>query len=68
VAPDGLIEAFRLDRTDAFLLGVQWHPEWDFRDDPLSTAMFRAFGTAARAYRGGGTRLDVCLSKEDLLF
>jgi putative glutamine amidotransferase len=51
VAPDGLIEAFRLDRTDAFLLGVQWHPEWEFRDDPLSVAIFRAFGTAARAYQ-----------------
>jgi putative glutamine amidotransferase len=51
IAPDGLIEAFRLDRTDNFLLGVQWHPEWHFRDDPLSVVIFRAFGTAARAYR-----------------
>jgi putative glutamine amidotransferase len=51
LAPDGLVEAFRLDRTDAFLLGVQWHPEWEFRDDPLSLAIFRAFGTAARAYQ-----------------
>jgi len=51
VAPDGLIEAFRLDRTDAFLLGVQWHPEWAFRDNPLSVAIFRAFGTAAHAYQ-----------------
>jgi putative glutamine amidotransferase len=50
VAPDGLVEAFRLDRTEAFLLGVQWHPEWGFRDDALSTAIFRAFGTAARAF------------------
>jgi putative glutamine amidotransferase len=50
VAPDGLTEAFRLDRTDAFLLGVQWHPEWEFRKNPLSVAIFRAFGTAARAY------------------
>jgi putative glutamine amidotransferase len=50
-APDGLIEAFRLDRGDSFLLGVQWHPEWHFRDDPLSTVIFRAFGTAARAYQ-----------------
>lgn len=49
-APDGLVEAFRLDRDDAFLLGVQWHPEWNFRDDPLSVVIFRAFGTAARAY------------------
>ena len=49
-APDGLIEAFRLDRDETFLLGVQWHPEWAFRDDPLSVAIFRAFGSAARAY------------------
>jgi putative glutamine amidotransferase len=51
VAPDGLTEAFRLDRADAFLLGVQWHPEWEFRENPVSTAIFRAFGTAARAYQ-----------------
>jgi putative glutamine amidotransferase len=52
VAPDGLVEAFRLDRDDSFLLGVQWHPEWAFRDDPLSVVIFRAFGLAARTYRG----------------
>jgi putative glutamine amidotransferase len=51
VAPDGLIEAFRLDRTDNFLLGVQWHPEWAFRENPLSTAILRAFGMAARAHQ-----------------
>jgi putative glutamine amidotransferase len=51
VAPDGLVEAFRLDGTDGFLLGVQWHPEWSFRDDPVSQAIFRAFGTAARAWQ-----------------
>jgi putative glutamine amidotransferase len=54
-APDGLVEAFRLDRADSFLLGVQWHPEWDFRDDPLSVVIFRAFGTAARAYHAART-------------
>ncbi len=48
-APDGLVEAFRLDRAEAFLLGVQWHPEWAFRDDPLSVVIFRSFGLAARA-------------------
>jgi putative glutamine amidotransferase len=51
MAPDGLVEAFRLDGADNFLLGVQWHPEWSFRDDPVSVAIFRAFGTAARAYQ-----------------
>jgi putative glutamine amidotransferase len=43
------VEAFRLDRAEAFLLGVQWHPEWAFRDDPLSVVIFRSFGLAARA-------------------
>ena len=50
-AADGLVEAFRLDGTEAFLLGLQWHPEWEFRDDPVSVMIFRAFGNAARAYR-----------------
>lgn len=51
VAPDGLIEAVRLRDSESFLLGVQWHPEWAFREDALSLMIFRAFGTAARAYR-----------------
>ena len=52
-APDGLIEAVRVENA-AFALGVQWHPEWRFRDDRLSTAIFAAFGAAATAYREGG--------------
>ncbi len=50
-APDGLPEAVRLASTDQFLLGVQWHPEWQHADDAVSTTIFRAFGTAARAYQ-----------------
>jgi putative glutamine amidotransferase len=50
VAPDGLVEGFGGD-TPGFLLAVQWHPEWGFRENPLSSALFRAFGDAARAYR-----------------
>jgi len=53
VAPDGLIEAFR-GNGPGFLAAVQWHPEWMFRDNPLSTALFRAFGEAARAWRRAG--------------
>ena len=48
-APDGLVEAFR-GTAPGFLLAVQWHPEWAFRENAVSTAMFRAFGDAARAY------------------
>ena len=50
-APDGLPEAIRLKSTETFLLGVQWHPEWRYADDPLSVAIFRALGTAARAHQ-----------------
>ena len=49
-APDGLIEAFRGEGA-GFLFGVQWHPEWQFRQNALSTALFAAFGEAARAWR-----------------
>ncbi|KZE33526.1 gamma-glutamyl-gamma-aminobutyrate hydrolase family protein [Crenobacter luteus] len=45
-APDGLVEAFRVRDARAFALAVQWHPEWQFRDDPLSLAIFKAFGAA----------------------
>jgi putative glutamine amidotransferase len=48
-AHDGLIEAIRVEDARAFALGVQWHPEWRHAADPLSTAIFRAFGDACRA-------------------
>ena len=49
VAPDGLIEA-ALVIDQPFAIGVQWHPEWRFADNPFSTALFSAFGAAARAW------------------
>jgi putative glutamine amidotransferase len=45
-APDGQIEAVSLPGSKAFLLGVQWHPEWAFAGDPLSRAIFAGFGAA----------------------
>ena len=45
-APDGQIEAVSLPGSKAFLLGVQWHPEWAFTGDPLSRAIFAGFGAA----------------------
>ena len=47
-APDGLVEAFRVADAAGFALAVQWHPEWRVMDDPLSMALFRAFGDACR--------------------
>ena len=55
VAPDGLVEAYR-GVAPGFLLAVQWHPEWAFRENPVSQRIFAAFGEAARAWRAGGRR------------
>jgi putative glutamine amidotransferase len=47
-AADGLVEAVRGLDDGAFCLGVQWHPEWEARANPVSTSLFRRFGAAAR--------------------
>ena len=49
IAPDGAIEAFRRD-GGGFLLGVQWHPEWQVTQNPFYLGILRAFGDACRAY------------------
>jgi putative glutamine amidotransferase len=50
VAPDGAIEAVSMPDAKAFLLAVQWHPEWRHWEDPVSKAMFAAFGDAVREH------------------
>jgi putative glutamine amidotransferase len=47
-AEDGLIEAVRGPDEAAFCLGVQWHPEWAAKSNPVSTVLFCRFGAAAR--------------------
>ncbi|MGQ9366345.1 gamma-glutamyl-gamma-aminobutyrate hydrolase family protein [Azospirillum sp. ST 5-10] len=46
-ALDGLVEAVRVPSAAAFAIAVQWHPEWRFHDDALSSALFAAFGAAS---------------------
>lgn len=43
VAEDGTIEAVRVKGAESFAIGVQWHPEWRFEQDPFSMALFSAF-------------------------
>ncbi|MCC4264565.1 gamma-glutamyl-gamma-aminobutyrate hydrolase [Oceanimonas baumannii] len=50
-APDGLVEAISLP-DHPFALGVQWHPEWQSRDNALSRALFDGFVAACRDYAG----------------
>jgi putative glutamine amidotransferase len=52
-APDGLVEAFRVADSKSFALGLQWHPEWQFEKNPFSSALFAAFGEAARRRAAG---------------
>lgn len=33
-----------------FVLGVQWHPEWRFNENPVSLRLFEAFREACNAY------------------
>jgi putative glutamine amidotransferase len=50
-APDGVIEAFSRPGAPGFNLAVQWHPEWQAASNPVSMAIFGAFGAACAAYR-----------------
>lgn len=53
-APDGTIEAVSVTAI-GYAVGIQWHPEYDWRTDPLSRAIFEQFGAAVRAYARGAT-------------
>jgi len=48
-APDGLVEAVRLEDERSWLLAVQWHPEWKVAENPFYLGIFREFGAACRA-------------------
>lgn len=48
-APDGLVEAYRVQNAKQFALAVQWHPEWKAWENPVSMALFKAFGEACKA-------------------
>ena len=63
-APDGTVEAARVDRATGFALGVQWHPEYDWAADPLSRRLFEAFGSAARDFRRRRDAREVVLAAE----
>ncbi len=47
-APDGTPEAIYVQDAPGFTLAVQWHPEWNAAQDPVSKALFAAFGDAVR--------------------
>lgn len=48
---DGLAECLEDQRPERFVIGVQWHPEIDWMNDPLSLALFNAFVASAAKRR-----------------
>lgn len=54
-APDGTPEAIYIKDAPGFTLSVQWHPEWQAGDDPVSRPLFEAFGAACQTWRNKGT-------------
>ncbi|WP_293764146.1 gamma-glutamyl-gamma-aminobutyrate hydrolase family protein [uncultured Aquitalea sp.] len=56
VADDGLIEAYRVKDAKGFAYGAQWHPEWKYWENPVSMAIFNAFGDACRKRRADRNR------------
>jgi putative glutamine amidotransferase len=50
-APDGVVEAFRVEAAPRFALALQWHPEWRVMQNPFSRALFAEFGAACKARR-----------------
>ncbi|MEM8632842.1 MAG: gamma-glutamyl-gamma-aminobutyrate hydrolase family protein [Pseudomonadota bacterium] len=52
-ADDGTPEAIHIKDAPGFTLSVQWHPEWNAGEDPVSKPIFEAFGEALRAWATG---------------
>ncbi|HGG05273.1 MAG TPA: gamma-glutamyl-gamma-aminobutyrate hydrolase family protein [Aliiroseovarius sp.] len=50
-AEDGTPEAIYIDNAPGFALSVQWHPEFNAANDPVSRPLFEAFGSAARDWQ-----------------
>jgi putative glutamine amidotransferase len=49
VSSDGVVEGLRYNDDSQFIVGVQWHAEWQPEEHALSAALYKAFGKAARA-------------------
>ena len=49
LAPDGVVEAIEAPRH-AFLLGVQWHPEFLYKNDSIQKSLFLALIKAAKTF------------------
>ena len=53
-ADDGTPEATYVRDAPGFTVAVQWHPEWNAANDPVSRSLFSAFGDAVRLWANEG--------------
>ncbi len=53
LAPDGTPEAIYVDGAPGLTISVQWHPEYQAGNDPVSRPLFEALGDAARDWASG---------------
>jgi len=62
LADDGTPEAIYIEGAAGFTLSVQWHPEWDAANDPVSRPLFSAFGAAVRDWAAGQSAPQIALA------
>ena len=55
-APDGTAEAIMIENAPGFAMAVQWHPEYNAANDPVSKPLFAAFGEALMAWKHKSAR------------
>src|SRR6266404_6351047 len=48
---DGVVEAIEDSRPDRWVVGVQWHPELGWANDPLSSQLFGSFVRACLEFK-----------------
>jgi len=56
-APDGTPEALTVDGARGFAMAVQWHPEYNATNDPVSKPLFKAFGDALIKWKNNAVNL-----------
>ncbi|WP_236638119.1 gamma-glutamyl-gamma-aminobutyrate hydrolase family protein [Mangrovicoccus ximenensis] len=56
-AEDSTPEAIYVRDAPGFTLSVQWHPEWNAGNDPVSRPLFEGFGCAVRDWAVSRGRL-----------